>query len=58
MKRTDMMVACGQEGKYGTTVYRCVITDGERYFVRWNGKLVDVTEDIKNRNYTRKWLVR
>lgn len=53
MKRTDMLVLCGERAN-GTLIYRTVVTDGKRYFVRWNGKLVDVTKKIENRDYLRK----
>ena len=52
MKRTDYKVCCGT--KAGYAVYRAVITDGERYFVKWNGKHIDVSKDIRLRNYIRK----
>ena len=43
MRRTEWEICCGKKGGYD--VYRVVLTDGERYFVKWNGTLVDVTED-------------
>ncbi len=58
MKKTDYMICCGKSGKYGTNVYRSVVTDGERYFIKWNGKIIDVTEDIRNHNYISKYLIK
>jgi len=55
MKRTNMLVACGK--KNGYTVYRVAMKDSvqdDKFFVKWNGNLVDVTDDIKARNYTIK----
>ena len=45
MKKTEYAVCCGTKGRYGTPVYRVVFTDGNRLFVKWNGKLIDVTND-------------
>ncbi len=53
MKRTDMEVLCGEMCNQNL-IYRTVVTDGKKYFVRWNGKLVDVTKKIENRDYLRK----
>lgn len=59
MKRTDYMILCGTSGKYGTAVYRTAMKDEDgKYYVKWNGKLVDVTKDIENRNYTPKWMLK
>lgn len=49
MKRTGYKVCCGK--KNGYDVYRSVMTDGNRYFVKWGGKLVDVTNDKQNFTY-------
>lgn len=43
MKRTEFEICCGKKGGYD--VYRTVMTDGEKYFVKWSGKLIDVTND-------------
>ena len=52
MKRTEYIICCGKKNCYD--VYRTILTDGERFFVKWNGELVDVTERVKNREHTRK----
>ena len=49
MKRTDMLLCVGK--KNGYDVWRTVYTTGDHYFVRWNGSLMNVDDDIKN-HYT------
>jgi len=46
MKRTDYVILCGTQNGY--PVYRTVMKDGDRYFIRWNGKILDVTNDKKS----------
>lgn len=43
MKKTEFKICCGKESGYD--VYRVVWTDGERFFVKWKNKLIDVTDD-------------
>ncbi len=58
MKRTGMYVCCGKQGKYGTDIYRSVVTDGKDYFVKWKGNLVKVNDDLESGNYFYRWEVR
>lgn len=50
MTRTEYEVCCGK--KNGYDVYRSVLTDGKRFYARWNNQLVDVTDD--SRSFRRK----
>lgn len=43
MNKTDYKLCVGK--KSGYDVYRAVVTDGNRFFVKYNGELLDVTED-------------
>lgn len=43
MKKTDYVILCGTQNGY--PVYRTVMQDGDRYFIRWKGKIIDVTND-------------
>ena len=43
MKRTEYEVCVGK--KNGYDVYRTVLTDGKRFYVRWNKELINVTDD-------------
>ena len=57
MKRTDFLILCGQEGKYGMPIYRTAMMDEDgRYWVRWQGKVIEVTDDIKSHKYLNKKL--
>lgn len=49
MKRTEWKVCCGKENLID--VYRRVLTNGSRYFVKWHGKIIDVTEDKASFHY-------
>lgn len=52
MKRTNYKICCGLSSGY--PVYRSVVTDGVNYYVKWHGRIIDVTEDIKNGEYSYK----
>lgn len=54
MKKTDYKVCVGTSGKYGYPVYRSVVTDGTDYYVKWQGKMVNVNKEIEKRQYIRK----
>lgn len=46
MKRTQFKTCVGKQNGYD--VYRTVLTDGKKFYVRWNKKLVDVTDDQRS----------
>ena len=49
MKRTDKNVlVCMTSTR---PIYRRVFTDGEHFYVKWNGKQINVDKDIKDHNY-------
>ena len=52
MKRTNMEVCCGTRNGY--CVYRTVFQDGDHFYVKWNGNLVNVDKDIEERSYRYK----
>lgn len=54
MKRTEWAIAVRQTSRY--TVYRSVMEQDGRYYIRDNGELFDVT-DRQNR-FTAKWIVK
>lgn len=43
MTRTRYKLCCGKRNGYD--VYRTVMKQGDRYFIKWNQKFVDVTAD-------------
>lgn len=55
MKRTDYKVAVAQTSRY--TVWRSVFQDGCKYYIKWNGRQIDVTEDIDNGHYAPSWAI-
>lgn len=46
MKRTQFKTCVGKQNGYD--VYRTVLTDWKKFYVRWNKKLVDVTDDQRS----------
>ena len=46
MKRTQFKTCVGKQNGYD--VYRTVLTDGKKLYVRWNKKLIDVTDDQRS----------
>lgn len=52
MKKTNYKVCVGKQNGYD--IYRIVLTDGNRFFVKWNNKIIDVTQDIKEHRYIYK----
>ena len=49
MTRTQYKLCCGKINGYD--VYRVVMKRGDRYFVKWNHKVVDVTADKEKFTY-------
>lgn len=56
MKRTGYAVAVEQHSTY--IEYRMVFTDGTHYYIKRNGKLINVDEDIKSGHYLESWQVK
>ncbi len=50
MRKTDKMVCVGK--KSGYDVWRVVFEQNNRYYVKWNKQIIDVTKDIEENNYT------
>lgn len=46
MKQTDYKLCCGKKNGYDE--YRVVLEKDGRYFVKWNNKIIDVTENKKD----------
>lgn len=49
MKRTNYKLCCGK--KNGYDVYRSVYEKDGKFFVKWNGTIIDVTEDRSSFTY-------
>lgn len=45
MKKTEYKLCCGKQNGYD--VYRIVFEKDGRYFVKWNNKVIDVTDNKK-----------
>ena len=49
LTKTNMEVCVAKQDGYD--VYRVVFKSGDHYVIKWCGYLVNVDEDVKNRNY-------